>query len=167
MKLSRTLFAVALFALPAASSLAETVWQMPTPYPQANFHTQNIEQFAKDVEAATDGELKIVVHPAGSLIKHAEIKNAVRAGQVEIGEFIISSLANEDPIFALELGSLRGDVLRRCRQALSGVESGSVRRARTSADDAAVLGAVAGAGALYGSADRDRSGSAGGSDAGL
>jgi TRAP-type C4-dicarboxylate transport system substrate-binding protein len=102
MKLSRTLFAVALFALPAASSLAETVWQMPTPYPQANFHTQNIEQFAKDVEAATDGELKIVVHPAGSLIKHAEIKNAVRAGQVEIGEFIISSLANEDPIFALD-----------------------------------------------------------------
>lgn len=102
MKLSRTLFAVALFALPAASSLAETVWQMPTPYPQANFHTQNIEQFAKDVEAATDGKLNIVVHPAGSLIKHAEVKNAVRSGQVEIGEFIISSLANEDPIFALD-----------------------------------------------------------------
>lgn len=84
------------------AAFAETVWQMPTPYPEANFHTRNIQEFAQEVEAATNGQLKIVVHPAGSLIKHAEIKNAVRSGQVEIGEFIISNLANENAVFALD-----------------------------------------------------------------
>lgn len=102
MTLSRSLLAAAALTISTASAFAETTWQMPTPYPEANFHTQNIMQFAKDVETATDGELKIVVHPAGSLIKHAEIKNAVRSGQAQMGEFILSSLANEAPIFALD-----------------------------------------------------------------
>src|SRR5699024_12848435 len=61
-------------------------------------YTQNIHEFVNDVEKATDGDLKINVHSAGSLIKHQEIKNAVRSKQVEIGEFIISNLANEHPI---------------------------------------------------------------------
>jgi TRAP-type C4-dicarboxylate transport system substrate-binding protein len=96
------IIAVVAVAFSATTAWSETVWQMPTPYPEANFHTQNILQFAKDVETATNGDLKIVVHPAGSLIKHAEIKNAVRSAQVEAGEFILSGLANESPIFALD-----------------------------------------------------------------
>lgn len=102
MKFARTLAVSALVALSAPAVVAETVWQMPTPYPEANFHTQNIQQFAEDVETATDGELVIKVHPAGSLIKHHEIRNAVRSQQVQIGEFILANLANEDPIFALD-----------------------------------------------------------------
>lgn len=86
----------------ATSAYAQQTWQMATPYPEANFHTQNILQFAKDVDEATEGALKINVHAAGSLIRHQEIKNAVRSRQVEIGEFIISNLANEHPLFALD-----------------------------------------------------------------
>ncbi|MEL6477164.1 MAG: TRAP transporter substrate-binding protein [Pseudomonadota bacterium] len=74
-------------------------WNMPTPYPAGSFHTQNIQQFADDVNAATDGAVSITVHPAGSLVKHAEIKNAVRSGQVEIGEFLLSRLSNENALF--------------------------------------------------------------------
>ena len=87
--------------LVAGSALAET-WDMPTPYPEGNFHTQNIIQFAEDVNAAAGGDLEIVVHPAGSLIKHPEIKNAVRSGQVPVGEFLLSRLSNENPVFGVD-----------------------------------------------------------------
>ncbi len=85
----------------ATPALADS-WDMPTPYPAKTFHTVNISQFADDVKAATGGKLEITVHPAGSLFKHPEIKNAVRGGQVQAGEFLLSRLANEDPIFELD-----------------------------------------------------------------
>lgn len=37
-------------------------------------------QFAEDVAKATNGELKIVVHANGSLIKHPGIRKSVRQG---------------------------------------------------------------------------------------
>lgn len=83
------------------SAQAET-WDMPTPYPDATFHTVNITEFASDVAAATDGALEINVHSAASLFKHPEISRAVRSGQVPIGEFFLSLLANEDPAFGAD-----------------------------------------------------------------
>ena len=85
----------------AISAQAET-WDMPTPYPDATFHTVNITEFAADVAAATDGALDIKVHSAASLFKHPEISRAVRSGQVPIGEFFLSLLANEDPAFGAD-----------------------------------------------------------------
>ena len=38
-----------------AGAAAAQSWDMPTPYGDATFHTQNIMQFADDVRAATDG----------------------------------------------------------------------------------------------------------------
>jgi TRAP-type C4-dicarboxylate transport system substrate-binding protein len=75
---------------------------MPTPYPDKTFHTQNIAIFADDVAKATGGELTIKIHSAGSLFKHPEIKNAVRAGQVPIGEFFVSLISNEQPVFGAD-----------------------------------------------------------------
>jgi TRAP-type C4-dicarboxylate transport system substrate-binding protein len=88
--------------LTAAPALAQTTWDMPTPYGDGIFHTQNIRQFAEDVAERTDGGLTITVHSANSLFGHAEIKDAVRDGLVPIGEILLSRLANEDPIFALD-----------------------------------------------------------------
>ncbi len=85
----------------ASAAVAET-WHMPTPYPITSFHTVNIQQFAADVEKATGGKLKIEVHSAGSLFKHADIKNAVRSGQVPVGEFLLSRLANENSLFEVD-----------------------------------------------------------------
>jgi TRAP-type transport system periplasmic protein len=100
-KKSLALAAIAL-AMAASPALAQTKWDMPTPYPDANFHTQNIMQFAEDVKKATNGGLEIKVHSNGSLFKHPEIKNAVRGGQVPIGEFLLSLLANENAVFEVD-----------------------------------------------------------------
>jgi len=86
----------------AVSITSAQEWNMPTPYPDKTFHTQNISIFAKDVAEATSGKLKIKVHSAGSLFKHKEIKNAVRSNQVPIGEFFMGLLANEDPAFGID-----------------------------------------------------------------
>lgn len=85
----------------AAPALADK-WDMPTPYGDSTFHTQNISQFADEVRAATNGDLDITVHSAGSLFPHAEIKNAIRSAQVPIGEFFLSRLSNEDAAFGID-----------------------------------------------------------------
>ncbi|WP_419796485.1 MAG: TRAP transporter substrate-binding protein [Terasakiella sp.] len=95
------LAAAALIALGGQAS-AKDVWNMPTPYPDGNFHTVNIKTFADDVRTATNGELDIKIHSAGSLVKHPEIKNAVRKGLVPIGEFFLSRLSNENPAFGID-----------------------------------------------------------------
>ena len=77
-------------------------WDMPTPYGDSTFHTQNILEFAQDVGTATNGELNINLHTAGSLFPHAEIKNAVRSRQVPIGEFFLSRLSNEDLAYGID-----------------------------------------------------------------
>jgi len=92
----------ALAAVITTSASAQTSWDMPTPYGDGIFHTQNIKQFATDVSEATNGSLTITVHSANSLFGHAEIRDAVRDGLVPVGEFLLSRLANEDPIFALD-----------------------------------------------------------------
>lgn len=103
MTLTARFLVAALFAggLATAAS-AQTRWDMPTPYPDANFHTQNITQFAADVDKATGGAFKIQVHSAGSLIKHPEIKRAVRQGTAPIGEVLVSLAANEAPVYGFD-----------------------------------------------------------------
>ncbi|SHH81225.1 TRAP transporter substrate-binding protein [Cognatishimia maritima] len=93
--------AVAAVAGLAVTAQADT-WDMPTPYPDATFHTVNIHEFAKDVAAATDGKLEIKVHSAGSLFKHPEISKAVRSGQVPAGEFFMGLLTNDNPAFGID-----------------------------------------------------------------
>ena len=63
------------------SASADTLWDMATPYPSGNFQTRTVAQFAADVESSTHGSLRINVHPAGSMFKHPDIKDAVRQGK--------------------------------------------------------------------------------------
>ncbi|MGH1350166.1 MAG: TRAP transporter substrate-binding protein [Methyloligellaceae bacterium] len=96
-----TFFSIITGLMLTASAQAAS-WDMPTPYPDKTFHTANIIQFAKDVEKASGGELKIKVHSAGSLIKHPDINKAVRRGQVSIGEFFLSRLANQNGAYGAD-----------------------------------------------------------------
>ena len=91
--------AAAAFATAAA---AQVKWDMPTPYPATNFHTENIVQFAADIDKATGGKLRITVHPGASLFKAPEIKRAVQGGQAQIGEILLSGYSNEDPVFGVD-----------------------------------------------------------------
>ena len=96
----RTLVAALGFTALAAS--AQTKWDMPTGYPAANFHTENINQFAADVDKATAGKLKITVHANASLFKAPEIKRAVQGGQAQIGEILLVNYQNEWQIFGAD-----------------------------------------------------------------
>lgn len=77
---------------------AQTQWNLATGYSADSFHTENIVQFARDVERATGGALKIEVHPGNSLFKLADIRQAVETGKTQAGETIMASLVAEIPI---------------------------------------------------------------------
>jgi len=85
----------------AISANAET-WDMPTPYPDSNYLTQNVRQFADEVKELSGGKLEITVHSNASLFKMPEIKRAVRTGQAQIGEVLMSAYGNENPIFEID-----------------------------------------------------------------
>ena len=86
-------------ALPAA---AQTRWDVPTAYPANNFHTENLQQFANDVDKVTGGKLKLQIHPNASLFKAPEIKRAVQGGQAQAGEILLVNYENEDPLFGID-----------------------------------------------------------------
>lgn len=92
-------FAVTTMMTGGGVAAAADKWDMPTPYADGVHHTQNINQFATEVAATTDGELNIVVHSGASLFKHPEIYRAVRTEQVAIGELFMGLLGNENAVF--------------------------------------------------------------------
>ena len=101
MKLTARTLAVAL-ALIAANSMAQTKWDLASAYPPGNFHTQNLSQFAADVDKATAGKLKITIHSNASLFKAPEIKRAVQTGGAQMGEILLVNYQNEWPIFGAD-----------------------------------------------------------------
>ena len=103
--MNRRLFALSAaltLALAGSPAFAQTKWDLPTAYPATNFHTENITQFAKEVDAATGGKLKITVHANASLFKAPEIKRAVQSAQAQAGEILLANYANENPLYALD-----------------------------------------------------------------
>jgi TRAP-type C4-dicarboxylate transport system substrate-binding protein len=103
--MKRTILALGLSAALGAAgpALAQTKWNLPAAYPTDNPHTENLNAFAKDVEAATGGKLAVTVHANASLFKAPEIKRAVQTGQAQMGEVLISIHENEDPIYGLDV----------------------------------------------------------------
>jgi len=89
-------------SLISGAALAQTKWDMPTPYSDGEFHTRNVKQFVEDVKKNTGGALDINVHSNGSLIKHPDILRSVSTGQVNIAEFLLGQFGNEDPVFAAD-----------------------------------------------------------------
>jgi TRAP-type C4-dicarboxylate transport system substrate-binding protein len=100
MKLKQILAGLATLA--AATAFAQTKWDLPAAYPASNFHTENLEQFAKDVDRLSGGKLKITVHANASLFKAPEIKRAVQQGQAQVGEILLVNFENENPIYGAD-----------------------------------------------------------------
>ena len=84
------------------AAFAQTKWDLPAGYAASNFHTENLVQFANDVDKASGGKLKITVHANGALFKAPEIKRAVQGGQAQIGEVLISNFSNEWQLFGAD-----------------------------------------------------------------
>ena len=95
------LLAVAAVAV-ASTVSAQTKWDLPAAYPASNYHTQNIQQFADEVDKASGGALKITVHANASLFKAPEIKRAVQGGQAQAGEILLANFQNEWQLFGAD-----------------------------------------------------------------
>ena len=98
--MQRTLLAAAL-ALPLAAG-AQTKWDMATAYADTEFQTKNVRQFADEVKKNSGGKIDIVVHSASSLIKNPEIKRSIQTGLVPAGEFFMSNLGPENPLYEID-----------------------------------------------------------------
>ena len=101
MRFRSTLLAVALGGV-VFGATAQTKWDLPAAYPATNYHTENLVQFANDVEKASGGKLKIAVHANASLFKAPEIKRAVQGGQAQAGEILLANFQNEWQIFGAD-----------------------------------------------------------------
>ncbi|NYT57594.1 TRAP transporter substrate-binding protein [Alcaligenaceae bacterium] len=97
-KAQKILAALATSALISPAFAAQT-WNIATGYPDSTFHTENIYWFADKVKEATNGELQIEVHSGASMFKMPELKRAVRSGQVQLSEFVLSAYGNESPLY--------------------------------------------------------------------
>jgi TRAP-type transport system periplasmic protein len=80
------------------ASRAATVWQLPTGYKAESFQGQNVARFARAVETGTGGGLRIEVQPDSLRVPLSEIPAAVRSGQAQAGEVIMTGLAKDIPI---------------------------------------------------------------------
>ncbi len=102
MILTRRLICLAALLTFGATASAQTKWDLPAAYPATNFHTENLMQFAADVDKATAGKLKITVHANAALFKAPEIKRAVQGGQAQIGEILMANYQNEWQVFGTD-----------------------------------------------------------------
>jgi TRAP-type transport system periplasmic protein len=98
----RLKFVLITAAFCTSGAFAQTKWDLPAAYAASNFHTENLTQFANDVDKATGGKLKITVHANASLFKANEIKRAVQGGQAQIGEILLANFDNENAIYGAD-----------------------------------------------------------------
>jgi TRAP-type C4-dicarboxylate transport system substrate-binding protein len=92
----------AALALPLAAGAQTAKWDLATPYADSEFQTRNVRMFADDVKKLSGGKLEITVHSAQSLIKNPEIKRSIQNGLVPAGEFFLSNLGPENPLFEID-----------------------------------------------------------------
>ncbi len=102
MRGSRCLSVLLCGLVAAASAAAQTKWDLPAAYPASNFHTENLQQFANEVDKASGGKLRITVHANASLFKANEIKRAVQGNQAQAGEILLANFENENALFGID-----------------------------------------------------------------
>lgn len=90
-------------SLATSAAWAETTWDLPVQWPDGNFMTEIVNDFAATIEERTDGELILRVQSGGSLgIEGAEMIGAIRDGLFPIGEYSLAQAVGVVPIFGLE-----------------------------------------------------------------
>ena len=81
---------------------AQTVWDMPTEYPQSAMPGLGVTAFAQHVSELSAG--KLLIHPsfdAAGGIRSADMLTAIAERRVQAGDAFAGSLEAEDAIFAL------------------------------------------------------------------
>jgi TRAP-type transport system periplasmic protein len=100
-RISRLLAGVLLLLHPAAVR-AQTIWDMPTEYPQSAMPGLGIITFAKHLSELSAGKLQIrPSFDAAAGIRSADMFTAVAGGKVQAGDALAGALEGADAIFAL------------------------------------------------------------------
>ena len=87
----------------ASSAFAQTKWDLPLVWPDANYIVKDVRMFADKVKEATGGSLIITLHSGGSLgFKGPEMLAAVRDGLVPIGDMLLNQQVGEDKLLGIE-----------------------------------------------------------------
>lgn len=85
-----------------SDAMAKTKWDLHLNYPAGNFHSKGAQQFADRVQAATNGELTIVLHPGAALgFKGPELLRALADGQLAAAEIPTGMVEGDAPVLAL------------------------------------------------------------------
>jgi TRAP-type C4-dicarboxylate transport system substrate-binding protein len=96
------LFAAVLILFIVTPAVAKTTWNANSVWPPKNQHSIGLEEFAKKVSAATNGELELVVHAGGALgYKGPELLKVVRDGLVPVSDMLISGVAGDEKILQI------------------------------------------------------------------
>lgn len=98
-------FAIGLLAAALAAPAAHAAerWDLASAWPAGNFHVQNAMKFAEAVGKATNGEVRITVHPGGALgLKGPEKLVAVRDGQVAMADIQMNQQVGEHRFWGVE-----------------------------------------------------------------
>jgi TRAP-type C4-dicarboxylate transport system substrate-binding protein len=85
----------------ALAASAQTTWEAATPFPETSLHTENLAQFAKDVERASEGKLKIAIKSDAAL-KPADTKRAVQNGKLALAEIRLADVQSEWATFGVD-----------------------------------------------------------------
>lgn len=86
----------------ASFAMAEQTWDLANAYGATSIHAEGDMIFAKELEKLSKGEIKITVHPGGSLgYKSADHFDAVSDGAVEIADTPAGFMGGVDPLALL------------------------------------------------------------------
>ncbi|WP_038035420.1 TRAP transporter substrate-binding protein DctP [Thermopetrobacter sp. TC1] len=91
------LLAAAAIAGQAVMAQAETVLRVTLQLPIKHHLGQNMLDFKKEVEAKTNGEIKIEIYPSAQLYKDKEVPQAVSSGAIEMGIASLTRFAGTIP----------------------------------------------------------------------
>ncbi|MGE0313751.1 MAG: TRAP transporter substrate-binding protein [Lautropia sp.] len=86
----------------AATGTAQVKLNLADAYPGTEFINVNMKQWGEDVRAATNGQVDITMHFAGSLFKNPDIKRAVQTRQVELGTQLMQNLGPEKRLMEID-----------------------------------------------------------------
>lgn len=86
----------------ATPAISQTKWDVADFDNVTSFQTENLVWFNHQAEKYSQGKIKLIFHPGGSLFKQPEIKRAVQGGQVQMGAIIMGGYANESPLFGID-----------------------------------------------------------------
>jgi C4-dicarboxylate-binding protein DctP len=81
----------------ASSAQAEKTLRLTLQLPATHHLGLNVQSFADEVTAKTNGELKVEIYPSAQLYKDSEVPQAVASGAVDMGVASVSQFAGTIP----------------------------------------------------------------------